>query len=119
MECKEEKYTHALAKSFKDIANKALTEIFEETYSKWKRKYKGKNMNVDAHKYTTEAKDLDIEVIKNLWLVKYGNEPVTLEETQNQDELMWECGNRLYWAGYLEGNKINDTFTLRTTPCKS
>jgi hypothetical protein len=68
----------------------------------------------DAHEYITEAKDLPIEACASLWVIKYGNEPVAMEEVNNQDRFMWEVGNRLWWADRLEYNENTDTFTCKS-----
>ena len=45
------------------------------------------NKKVDAHKYKTEAKDLPIEACQNMWLIKYGNEPIKAVDTVDQEIL--------------------------------
>ena len=67
---------------------------------------------VDDHKYTTEAKDLPIEACVNMWIIKYGDEPVDAMETVEQDTLIWEIGNRLWWANRLKHNKEQDTYEI-------
>lgn len=69
---------------------------------------------VDAHEYKTEAKDLPIDACRNMWVIKYGNEAVSMELVNEQDPLMWEIGNRLWWSGDLEYDKERDTFTCRS-----
>lgn len=69
---------------------------------------------VDDHKYKTEAKELPIEACRNMWIIKYGNEAVSMEIVNNQDEFSWEVGNRLWWANELEYDKERDTFKCRS-----
>lgn len=69
---------------------------------------------VDDHKYTTEAKDLPIEACVSMWVIKYGNEAVSMQLVNEQDPLMWEIGNRLWWADRLEYNQNEDTFTCKS-----
>lgn len=69
---------------------------------------------VDAHEYKTEAKDLPIDVCKSMWIIKYGNEAVSMALVSEQDNLMWEIGNRLWWSNDLEYDKERDTFTCRS-----
>jgi hypothetical protein len=120
-EHKKMSYTESLASSMKNLVEKTIGEVFVDEYNKISCKY-GKEgspvKKIDAHGYTTEAKDLDIEVIKNIWLVKYGNEPVNETELVKQDDFTWECGNRLYWAGILETVESIQTFHT-TYICKS
>lgn len=71
------------------------------------------NKKVDAHNYTTEAKNIPIEACKNFWIIKYGDEPVKAIDLMEQDDLTWEIGNRLYWAGELEHDIANDTYTWK------
>jgi len=67
---------------------------------------------VDAHEYTTEAKDLPIEACVNMWIIKYGDGAVPAVETREQDVLMWEIGNRLWWANRMKYDKANDTYEI-------
>lgn len=69
---------------------------------------------VDAHEYKTEAKDLPIEACVSVWVIKYGNEAVSMQLVNEQDPLMWEIGNRLWWADRLEYNQNEDTFTCKS-----
>ena len=72
------------------------------------------NKKVDAHEYVTEAKDLPIEACASLWVIKYGNEPVAMQEVNDQDKLMWEVGNRLWWANRLEYDQSRDIFICKS-----
>ena len=67
---------------------------------------------VDDHKYVTEAKDLPIEACVSMWVIKYGDGPVPAMETTEQEPLMWEIGNRLWWANRLKHNKPEDTYEI-------
>lgn len=67
---------------------------------------------VDDHKYTTEAKDLPIEACVSMWVIKYGDGAVPAIETAEQDTLMWEIGNRLWWANRLLHKKPEDTYEI-------
>jgi hypothetical protein len=58
--------------------------------------------NIDAHIYTTEAKDLDIETCRAMWIVRYGDGWVDTPDLIAQDDLTWEIGNKLFWAGAFE-----------------
>lgn len=125
MEYKIMSYTSALAESMKQTREKALNEIFKDVYAKWRRRFgtnDGDDMKVDAHKYETEAGTLDIDVIKNIWTVKYGNDPVSMETIADQDPFTWECGNRLHWAGYLKSEQapssFSDYYVLLDKPCR-
>ena len=71
-------------------------------------------VKVDAHEYKTEAKDLPIEACVSFWLIKFGDAPVPAIDTVEQDDLIWEIGNRLFWAGKLEHNIPNDTYTCKS-----
>lgn len=68
---------------------------------------------VNTHVYTTEAKDLPIETCQSMWIIKYGDGPINAVELVQQDDLTWEIGNRLYWAGLLEHDQQMDTYTCR------
>ena len=69
-------------------------------------------VKVDDHKYVTEAKDLPIEACVNMWIIKYGNETIQATETLGQGELLWEIGNRLWWANRMKYDKANDTYEI-------
>jgi hypothetical protein len=71
------------------------------------------NKRTDAHEYTTEAKDLPIEVCRSMWIIKYGDGPIDAKELVEQDDLIWEIGNRLFWAGLLEHDQQLDRYTCR------
>ena len=76
----------------------------------WKKPMKRK---VDAHEYKTEAKDLPIDACKSMWIINYGDAPVPAIKTAEQEPLMWEIGNRLWWANELEYNQNEDTYTCK------
>ena len=69
---------------------------------------------VDAHEYKTEAKDMTIEACKSFWIIKYGYRPVAAVALIDQDDLTWEIGNRLHWAGEIEHDIPNDTYTCKS-----
>lgn len=69
-------------------------------------------VKVDDHKYVTEAKDMPIEACVSMWIIKYGDGQVPAIETAEQDTLMWEIGNRLWWANRLQHNKPEDTYEI-------
>ncbi len=69
---------------------------------------------VDDHKYLTEAKGMSIEACKSFWIIKHGDGPIRAVDTVDQDNLTWEIGNRLFWAGELEHDISNDTYTCRS-----
>ena len=69
-------------------------------------------VKVDAHEYVTEAKDLPIEACVNMWIIKYGNETIQATETLGQGELLWEIGNRLWWADRMKYDQANDTYEI-------
>lgn len=71
-------------------------------------------VKVDAHEYTTEAKDLPIEVCRSMWIIKYGDGAVDASVLVEQDDLIWEIGNRLFWAGLLEHDQQSDRYTCRS-----
>ena len=73
-----------------------------------------KKKKADAHEYTTEAKDMPIEACKNMWIVAYGDGPVNSVIVKEQENVMWEIGNRLYWAGELEHDLEADTYTCKS-----
>ena len=99
-----------------------INALFEEAYTKWFKRYGGEETNerglpmepkkVDDHKYETEAKDLPIEACVSMWVIKYGDGKVMAMETAEQDKLMWEIGNRLWWANRLQYNKPEDTYEI-------
>jgi hypothetical protein len=70
------------------------------------------NKKVDAHKYETEAKDLPIEACVSMWVIKYGDGQVPAIETTEQGKLMWEIGNRLWWANRMNYNQSTDTYEI-------
>ena len=70
------------------------------------------NKKVDAHEYETEAKDMPIEACVSMWVIKYGDGQVPAIETTEQGKLMWEIGNRLWWANRLQHNKPEDTYEI-------
>ena len=53
---------------------------------------------IDTHDYATEAKTLDIETCRAMWIVRYGDGWIDATELVEQDPLTWEIGNRLFWA---------------------
>lgn len=116
---KDYKKVSSVKAIFNAVTAKSLDDVFNTVYKIWNKRFDN-NMKVDAHKYETEAKDLDIQVIHDLWQVKYGNEKITAEVLANQDPFTWECGNRLYWAGYLSHSSApdlsNDSYTLLDEP---
>jgi hypothetical protein len=69
-------------------------------------------VKVDAHEYVTEAKDLPIEACVNMWIIKYGNETIQATETLGQGDLLWEIGNRLWWANRMKYDQANDTYEI-------
>jgi hypothetical protein len=69
-------------------------------------------VKVDAHEYTTDAKDLPIEACASMWVIKYGDGAVKATETLEQDPLLWEIGNRLWWANRLKYNDKEDTYEV-------
>lgn len=99
-----------------------INELFKDAYANWFKRYGGNDTNeqglpmtplkTDDHKYTTEAKDLPIEACVNMWIIKYGSGAVPAMETAEQEPLMWEIGNRLWWANRLQHNKPEDTYEI-------
>jgi hypothetical protein len=82
-------------------------------------KYKNKwgsplmpKVKVDDHKYETEAKDMPIEACVSMWIIKYGDGQVPAIETTEQGKLMWEIGNRLWWANRMNYDQANDTYEI-------
>jgi hypothetical protein len=66
----------------------------------------------DAHEYITEANNLPIEVCVSMWVIKYGDGIVPATKTASQDKLMWEIGNRLWWANRLKYKDVEDTYEI-------
>lgn len=82
-------------------------------------KYKNKwgaplmpKVKVDDHKYETEAKDMPIEACVSMWIIKYGDGQVSAIVTTEQGKLMWEIGNRLWWANRMNYDQANDTYEI-------
>lgn len=69
---------------------------------------------LDSHEYKTEAKDLPIEACQSMWIIKYGDGAVDASVLVEQDDLIWEIGNRLFWAGLLEHDQQSDRYTCRS-----
>lgn len=88
-----------------------LNALFDVEYSLFK-KY-GQGDEVDKHNYQTEAEKLPIKVCRDMWVIKYGNEPVDMEVRQAQDQFTWEIGNRLFWAGALDYDVAMDTYACK------
>ena len=108
-----------MALTKKELINQLLPELnkafkYSLRYGQMHRTTPVTQTKVDAHKYETEAKDLPIEVCQNMWLAKYGNEPVSMVEIQNQEKLIWEIGNRLYWAGIFEHDLTMDEYACKS-----
>ena len=87
-----------------------LNALFDVEYSLFK-KY-GQGDEVDKHKYETEAKDLPIEACVSMWIIKYGDGKVPAIETTEQGALLWEIGNRLWWANRMNYDQANDTYEI-------
>jgi len=84
---------------------------------KHKRKWASPLMphkKVDAHEYKTEAGTLPIEACQSMWLIRYGDGEVDASVLVEQDDLIWEIGNRLFWAGLLEHDKQTDRYTCKS-----
>lgn len=84
---------------------------------KHKRKWASPLMphkKVDAHEYKTEAGTLPIEACQSMWLIRYGDGAVDASVLVEQDNLIWEIGNRLFWAGLLEHDTQTDRYTCRS-----
>lgn len=84
---------------------------------KHKRKWASPLMphkKVDAHKYKTEARTLPIEACQSMWLIRYGDGAVDASVLVEQDDLIWEIGNRLFWAGLLEHDTQTDRYTCKS-----
>ena len=103
-------YAKSLAASMTATKDALMASILK----KQAKRYEGFSLKVDAHKYETEAKDLPIETCVNMWIIKYGDEPVDASELVEQDDLIWEIGNRLYWAGLLEHDQEMDTYACKS-----
>lgn len=73
-----------------------------------------KKKKADAHEYETEAKNLDIETCRAMWLVNYGDNWIDAIELTKQDNLTWEIGYRLYWAGLLEHDSQMDQYKCKS-----
>ena len=69
---------------------------------------------IDTHDYATEAKTLDIETCRAMWLVHYGDGWIDATELAEQDPLTWEIGNRLFWAGLLEHDTQADRYKCKS-----
>jgi hypothetical protein len=69
---------------------------------------------VDAHEYTTEAKDMPIEACQNLWIITYGDDWLDSTLCAEQEQFMWEVGNRLYWADLLEHDLSMDKYRCKS-----
>ena len=69
---------------------------------------------IDKHEYTTEAKDMPIEACQNLWIVTYGDDWLDSTLCDEQEQLMWEIGNRLYWADLLEHDISMDRYRCKS-----
>ena len=97
-----------------------INHLFQQTYAEFRKPYGeekkqivgDKLKKVDAHEYTTDAKDLPIEVCASMWVIKYGDGAVKALETLEQDPLLWEIGNRLWWANRLKYNDKEDTYEV-------
>jgi hypothetical protein len=104
------KYTERFAHGWTDTRSifGHATDIDDRKYGaeyKYERKWGAPTMlkkKIDTHIYTSEAKDLDIETCRAMWLVRYGDEWVDTFDLIAQDNLTWEIGNRLFWADALE-----------------
>jgi len=99
---------------FGDTRMPVFAEKYGDVY-KYKNKWGSPLMpkvKVDAHEYVTEAKDLPIEACVNMWIIKYGNEIIQATETLGQGELLWEIGNRLWWADRMKYDQANDTYEI-------
>jgi hypothetical protein len=97
-----------------------INHLFQQTYAEFNKRYGeekkqivgDKLKRVDNHEYKTEAKDLPIETCVSFWTIKYGDGTVPAVETREQDELMWEIGNRLWWANRLKYNEQMDEYEV-------
>ena len=69
---------------------------------------------VDAHEYKTEAKDMPIEACRNLWLITYGDGWFDSNLCVEQNPIMWEIGNRLWWAGLIEHDTQTDQYKCKS-----
>ena len=102
-------YAKSLAASMMATKDILMATILQ----KQRKRYEGYELKADAYEYKTEAKDLPIEACVSFWLIKFGDAPVPAIDTVEQDDLTWEIGNRLFWAGKLEHNIPNDTYTCK------
>jgi len=68
----------------------------------------------DAHEYVTDAKEMPIEACRNLWLITYGDDWVDSSVCVEQEPVMWEVGNRLFWAGLLEHDTQVDRYKCKS-----
>ena len=112
------KFTKASAEAMRTTATTLMDKIFVEVYNKYHKRYKkenvtGETMKVDAHVYLTVAKDLEIDVCENMWLAAYGNAPLSTITLAEQDDLMWEIGNKLFWADRLVYNIDEGTYSCK------
>jgi len=113
MEQTTSQYAQALAQAMEQTKNAIAAKIMKGAFGTKLRRYEGEQMKVDAHKYVTEAKNLPIDVCENLWITKYGNEPLRALALNEQDELMWEIGNKLFWVGKIVHDTKADTYTCK------
>lgn len=72
-----------------------------------------KKKKVNTHEYVTEAKDMPIEACQSLWVITYGDDWLDSTICVEQDDFMWEVGNRLYWAGLLEHDTQTDRYKCK------
>ena len=70
--------------------------------------------NINRRGWETKAKDIPIEDVYNLWLIKYGNEPVFNSIIAELPRFDFECGRRLYDAGMLISHKNLESYILKT-----
>lgn len=97
-----------------------INHLFQQTYAEFNKRYGqekkqivgDKLRKVDSHEYETEAKDLPIEACVSMWVIKYGDGVVDAVETREQDKIMWEIGNRLWWANRLKYDEQSDTYEI-------
>lgn len=98
----------------------SINALFEDAYKNVRPPYGSekkqivgdKLRRVDNHAYKTEAENLPIEVCVSMWVIKYGDGAVPAVETREQDELMWEIGNRLWWANRLKYDEQMDEYEV-------
>ena len=103
-------YAKSLAASLQNTRDVLMGQILQN-HSK---RYKRYDLKVDAHEYKTEAKDLPIEACQSMWIIRYGDGAVDASVLVEQDDLIWEIGNRLYWAGLLEHDQQTDRYTCKS-----